>query len=615
MAEHDTSSLDGLLQHLREVRAFDFSGYKRATLSRRVDKRMQQLGVAGYSQYIDYLQVHPEEFEQLFNTILINVTSFFRDEDTWDALREQIPLIAERAAGREIRVWSAGCAAGQEAYSAVMLFAEHLGADEVAENLKVYATDVDNDALEQARQATYAARELENVPQPYLDKYFESNARGHVFRGDFRRLVIFGRHDLLRDPPISRVDLLFCRNTLMYFNTDVQTQLVGRLHYSLVDGGVLVLGKVESLLGQQGLFNVIDAKQRIFSKMPRSSLRSRFLALTAPSFVSPYAHVDANLPELAFEHHATAQLLLDGAGLLVAANSHARSMFGLAGDAIGHPFQDLEVSYRPAELRSAIDRVRSERMSLTMREVERWTPSGDVTYLDITIVPLEHEGQDAGILLSFADTTLHRQMQEELEQTHRELESAYEELQSTNEELQTTNEELQSTIEELETTNEELQSTNEELETMNEELSSTNEEFQSINDELRDRTAEFNQIQTYMESVLKSVEVSVIVVDFGLNVRVWNGLSFEMWGLRPEEVEGKAFLTLDIGFPVELLGGPLRQALADNHTTDGIEVAATTRRGHNVRCRATVSPLIGQSNTTDGAIILIRELTAGTADN
>lgn len=150
---------------------------------------------------------------------------------------------------------------------------------------------------------------------------------------------------------------------------------------------------------------------------------------------------------------------------------------------------------------------------------------------------------------------------------------------------------------------------------MNEELSSTNEEFQSINDELRDRTAEFNQIQTYMESVLKSVEVSVIVVDFGLNVRVWNGLSFEMWGLRPEEVEGKAFLTLDIGFPVELLGGPLRQALADNHTTDGIEVAATTRRGHNVRCRATVSPLIGQSNTTDGAIILIRELTAGTADN
>jgi two-component system, chemotaxis family, CheB/CheR fusion protein len=615
MAEHDTSSLDGLLQHLREVRAFDFSGYKRTTLSRRVDKRMQQVGVAGYSQYIDYLQVHPEEFEQLFNTILINVTSFFRDEDTWDALREQIPLIAERAAGREIRVWSAGCAAGQEAYSAVMLFAEHLGVDEVAENLKVYATDVDNDALEQARQATYVARDLENVPETYIDKYFESNARGHVLRGEFRRLVIFGRHDLLRDPPISRVDLLFCRNTLMYFNTDVQTQLVGRLHYSLADDGVLVLGKVESLLGQQGLFTVIDAKQRIFSKMPQSSLRSRFLALAAPSFVSPYGQVDANLPEMAFEHHATAQLLLDAGGLLVAANSHARSMFGLASDAVGHPFQDLEVSYRPVELRSSIDRVRSERMSLTMREVERWTPSGDVTYLDITIVPLEHEGQDAGILLSFADTTVHRQMQEELEQTHRELESAYEELQSTNEELQTTNEELQSTIEELETTNEELQSTNEELETMNEELSSTNEEFLSINDELRDRTAEFNQIHTYMESVLKSVEVSVIVVDFGLNVRVWNGLSFEMWGLRPEEVEGKAFLTLDIGFPVELLSGPLRQALADNHTTEGIEVGATTRRGHNVRCRATVSPLIGQSNTTDGAIILIRELTGGTADS
>jgi len=613
-SDANRNSLDGLLHYLSEVRAFDFTGYKRATLTRRVDKRMQQLGIADHEDYVDYLQVHPEEFEHLFNTILINVTSFFRDPDMWEALRERIPEIADRAAGREIRVWSAGCAGGQEAYSAVMLFAEHFGIDTVGDKLKVYATDIDNDALEQARQAVYTERELDSVPDDYLAKYFENNSRGKTIRAELRRIVIFGRHDLLSDPPISRNDLVLCRNTLMYFNTDVQTQLVGRLHYSLADEGVLVLGKVESLLGQQGLFNVLDAKQRMFSKVPRSSLRSRLLALGGPAFTNPYGPVDdSNLADLAFEHHATAHLLLDRTGALVAANAASRSLFGLSPDVLGRPFQDLEVSYRPVELRSSIDRVRAERASVTHQEVERFTPSGDVTYFDISITALENDGQDAGILISFADTTGHHQTQDELEQTHRELETAYEELQSTNEELETTNEELQSTIEELETTNEELQSTNEELETMNEELSSTNEEFQSINDELRDRTAEFNSVNAYMESVLKSVEMSVIVVDVNLNVQVWNGLSFEMWGLRPEEVEGKSILTLDIGFPVEVLSGPIRLALSENRPTDSVEVAALSRRGHPMQCRARITPLVGQTATTDGAIILIEEVRSGDA--
>ncbi|HZB41176.1 MAG TPA: CheR family methyltransferase [Ilumatobacter sp.] len=609
--EADSSDLNSLLHYLREVRAFDFTGYKRATLQRRVDKRMQQLDLGSHDEYVDYLQVHPEEFEQLFNTILINVTSFFRDQDAWTALRALVPDIVNRARGRDIRVWSAGCASGQEAYSAVMMFAEQIGLPELDDRLKVYATDIDNEALEQARQATYALREVESLPADYIDKYFDSTPKGHTIKGELRRSVIFGRHDLLQDPPISRIDLLLCRNTLMYFNTDVQSQLVGRLHYSLADKGLLILGKVESLLGQHGLFDVVDAKQRVFSKVPRSSLRSGLMALGGPPFGVPYRSLgdEPNLAELAFEHHSTAQLLLDHADVLITANAQARSLFGLPTESIGRPFQDLEVSYRPVELRSSIDRARNERAAVTIREVERRDARGEVAYFDITIAPLEDDGQHFGVLLAFADTTAHRETHEELEQTHRELEAAYEELQSTNEELETTNEELQSTIEELETTNEELQSTNEELETMNEELSSTNEEFQAINEELRDRTAEFNQINAYMESVLKSIQVSVVVVDAGANVRVWNGLSYEMWGLRPEEVEGKSFLTLDIGFPVEALSGPIRTALAGKPESTVLEVKATSRRGHPLRCRATVNQLVGPGGTVDGAIILMQEFT------
>jgi two-component system CheB/CheR fusion protein len=268
-------------------------------------------------------------------------------------------------------------------------------------------------------------------------------------------------------------------------------------------------------------------------------------------------------------------------------------MFGLALDAVGRPFQDLELSYRPVELRSRIDQVRADGRIVELDEVSRWTPNGDLTFLDIKLVPLTIEDQHLGVVITFVDVTRHRHLQEELEKAHRELEVAYEELQSANEELETTNEELQSTIEELETTNEELQSTNEELETMNEELSSTNEELQATNDELRDRTAEVNQVNAYVESVLATLEASVIVVDRSMHVRVWNGLSFEMWGLRAEEVEGRNFLGLDLGFPVDSLGPAIRACLQGEDPGEPLVVEALTRRGHLVPCAARVAPLRG----------------------
>jgi two-component system CheB/CheR fusion protein len=230
--------------------------------------------------------------------------------------------------------------------------------------------------------------------------------------------------------------------------------------------------------------------------------------------------------------------------------------------------------------------------------------------LDIGIAPLSLDGEHLGVTLSFVDVTRHRQLQEELEQTHRELEVAYEELQSANEELETTNEELQSTIEELETTNEELQSTNEELETMNEELSSTNEELHAINDELRDRTTEVDQVNSYLESILTGLQASVVVVDTDLLVRVWNGRSFEMWGARPEEVEGRPIFGLDIGFPMEDLRERLVATLGGESSTsdDAVLADATSRRGQPMTCLARVKPLTGTSGKVEGAIIIIEEL-------
>jgi two-component system CheB/CheR fusion protein len=416
--------------------------------------------------------------------------------------------------------------------------------------------------------------------------------------------VIFGRHDLLRDAPIPRVQLLLCRNTLMYFNSDVQKSLMQRLQFSLVNGGLLVLGKVEMLLGNNENFQAVDVKQRVFRKTAPENLRSRLLTLAGRTETGLEGGA-AHLADFAFENGPDASVLLDAADILVAANAEARARFGIAPESIGRPFQDLELSYRPVELRSSIDLARNQGQRVEIKDVARQVANEDPSFLDVAVTPLAPNGAHTGVLLSFTDVTTYRQITDELEETHRELETAYEELQSANEELETTNEELQSTIEELETTNEELQSTNEELETMNEELSSTNEDLHTINDELRDRTNDLNQVNAYMESMLTTLQASVIVLDSDLQVRIWNGMSFDMWGLRAEEVEGRGFFGLDIGFPVEVLGAPVRACLMGDCPSHPIIVEAMNRRGQRISCRVRLSRLAGSDGSTEGIIVLI----------
>ncbi len=216
MSEGPDSEFESLLDYLRDQRGFDFTGYKRTSLMRRVQRRLQAVGVASYDEYQDYMQVRPEEFTELFNTILINVTGFFRDPEAWNHLRDDVlPGILERRANGPLRLWSAGCASGEEAYSLAMLLAEAMGVAQFRERVKIYATDVDEEALAFARQATFSDREIEGVPPELVERYFDSSDDKHLFRKELRRSVIFGRNDLVQDAPISHVDLLLCRNTLM----------------------------------------------------------------------------------------------------------------------------------------------------------------------------------------------------------------------------------------------------------------------------------------------------------------------------------------------------------------------------------------------------------------
>jgi two-component system, chemotaxis family, CheB/CheR fusion protein len=603
-----------LLQYLHVARGFDFQGYKPTTLARRVRKRMGMLGIESYEAYQEYIELHQDEFRELFNTILINVTNFFRDQESWQALRTVAvaPMLAAKSDSEPIRAWSAGCASGEEAYSIAMLLADEMGVDQFRERVKIYGTDVDEDALNLARHAAYADKQLENVSAELREKYFEPVDGLYAFRKHFRRQVIFGRHDLISDAPISRVDLLVCRNTLMYFNAETQARILRRFHFALNDTGYLFLGRAETLMAQGQMFVPVDMKRRISRKRSRGTLRDAFRGSHGLMGNGEDVEILERLRAAALDLSPVAHVVLDAAGRVVTINERARSLFGLHENDTGRLLRDLQFSYRPVELRSVIERAELERRPVGVKDVEWRGSSGEVRWLDLTVTPvLVGHDRIHGILVTFTDMTGFRQLQRELEQSHMELETAYEELQSTNEELETTNEELQSTVEELETTNEELQSTNEELETMNEELQSTNEELETINDEVRQRGEDLNQANRFLESVMTSLRSGVAVVDRELRVLAWSRHAEELWGLRGQEVGGQHLLNLDIGLPVQKLRATLKACLNGEHTHEQVVLEAVNRRGKKILCQVTCSPLLGGEASVAGAIIVMDELGDG----
>lgn len=569
----DSESFEAILEHLRQTRGFDFTAYKRASLMRRVVKRMHTVDVPTFEAYLDYLQVHQEEFEALFNTILIKVTSFFRDADVWEHVAAHVlpALIEERSASAPIRIWSAGCASGQEPYSVAMLLAERLGLDGLRQRVKIYATDADNEALTEARQATYPARLMADVPAPLVEKYFESNGVSFTLNRDLRRVVIFGGIDLVQDAPISRVDFLLCRNTLMYFNAEAQTRILSRFAFSLNPNGFLLLGRAEMLFSHSTMFAPVDLKRRLFRVNVKADQRQRPGAPASAARDTRVTHVseDHRLREAAFDAEPIAQMVLDGTGVL--------------------------------------DRAVAERREVALKDVH-WFLAGEARYYDVVVAPLFDEGRAIiGCRITFEDVTRYRLLLSELHASKQELDSAYEELQSTNEELETTNEELQSTVEELETTNEELQSTNEELETMNEELQSSNEELQTMNDEMCGRTTDLDTVNVFLESVFTSLRSAVVVLNREYRVTIWNSGARELWGASSDEAIGASFLALDIGLPVEQLRQPLRDVLSGSAPHLELTLAATSRRGKSIQCRVSLTPLHASGPSDPTGVILVME--------
>ena len=571
MAEERT--LKDLVRELAEERGFDLRGYKPTTLERRVRRRMQQLNIGSYEDYLDYIRHENGETAKLLDTVLINVTRFFRDTQAWDVLTEQVlpMLVKNRPPGSSFRVWCAGCATGEEAYSVAILLCELLGERVKDYEIKIYGTDNDESALNTARRAEYTSESLRGVRPDIKAKYFTGRPIMRVVR-DVRRMLIFGRGNLLADAPISHVDLLLCRNVLIYFDTTAQAQIMGRLRYALNEGGVLFLGKSESQLKRNSDFIPINQRWRLFQR--RSTL-------AGPAWQEGPGRRDME-PDLKDKTHqelerlklyyetvlATLEpgvLVMDSNDLIITDNDKILKLWETSGRLVGQKLQETELWARCPELKQHLEESRASEPKTVHFECYA-TPN---TVATVTIKPIlsESGAGRVGTLIYMENVTSRVTLQSTVE----ELETTAEELQSTNEELETTNEELQSTNEELETTNEALQSTNEELETTNEELQSLNEELETTNEELSSRTRELDEMNMRYSEMMERMPWPVLLVNDDTLIYTFNSAAQKLFGFAHPSEKGMKLQELP-------LDNKARHAMLRRH-----RAVMTTNRQSNIR--------------------------------
>ena len=545
---------------LRTQLGHDFSGYKVRTFIRRVQRRMQITRFATIEGYVEHLQQDPREAGALFRDLLINVTSFFRDAEAFRRLGEEIvPRLFEgRGADDTVRVWVPGCATGEEVYSIAALLREHMDTLAAVPRVQVFATDIDEHALAVARTGRYPAPLLESVPAARRDRFFIADGGSYVVARDVRDLCVFSPHSVIRDPPFSRIDLVSCRNLLIYFGAAAQKQVIPIFHYALRPDGFLFLGLSENIGQFAELFAPLDKKHRIFRKRTDGAPTPHLplsLAGLRPNGGVGAGPVRAVLGSSTLRTAVEAQVLEQFAPPHVVVNSEGDIVFYSSRTgkyleaAPGTPTRQVLAAARRglrldlrAALREAVETGRpATRGGLTV--------DGDderVQVVSLTVAPLARQGNGADplYLVLFADqgaslsredalTRVHSTLDGAALQTERELRDTRERLQSLIEEYETALEELKSSNEELVSVNEELQSANEELESSKEELQSVNEELHTVNADLSNKVAELDRTNTDLQNLFDSTDVATVFLDRDLVIRTFTPAVSRIFNILP----------------------------------------------------------------------------------
>ncbi|GAB4211387.1 MAG: hypothetical protein Fur007_01560 [Rhodoferax sp.] len=529
--------LEQLLSRVREKLKVDFSGYKVGTLLRRVRRRELATGNADLASYLAWVQQHPSELDLLARDILISVTAFFRDREAFDALSQAInQLCSTRAPGSEIRAWVAGCASGEEAYSIAMLLADALG-DRLAQfRIQIFATDIDEDALNAARRGVYPAAALAELKPHQVERHFRPTHGAFEVAKHLRDMIVFARHNLVSDPPFLRLDLVSCRNVLIYFDTPLQAKVLQTFHFGLNAGGELFLGRSESVAQAEALFTPQDRRSRLFRKSGES-LRPPVSAAALGSLrgtgLRREHKAETLLSALAAHHHLTV-LLCDSDGVIIHTAGQVERHVQVPAGAARLTLSESMLPPLRGELLALLHRCRQTGHPQRGRRRRLGTD-----WLSISVDAVSDSGGMFLVLIQpetgpdAPSTGESATSQSDVRQVEDELTVTREHLQALVEEMATANEEMQALNEEAQASNEELQATNEELEAANEELQATNEELISLNEELNVKTVELARLTDEYAHLYDALQFPILVFDQNQRLLRYNAPAGRRLDLRP----------------------------------------------------------------------------------
>ncbi|MGB7250959.1 MAG: CheR family methyltransferase, partial [Phormidesmis sp.] len=553
---------------LRQQVGHDFSGYKQNTLIRRIQRRIQLTQRNSVAAYVNYLRSDADEKNLLFKDLLIGVTHFFRNPESFEALQENVisALIAKTDADRPLRVWVAGCSSGEEVYSIAILISEEMERQEMRAQVQIFASDIDERALEKARQACYPENVAEQVTPERLERFFvKQNNGGYQVVKALREMCIFSQHSLINDPPFSRIDLISCRNLLIYFDTELQKKLIPLFHYALNADGYLFLGSSENLTGYGELFRTIDKHHRIFQqKQAMVPVRVDFpliernwqqRVLSPQDAVSHVGQqqVSKKIERLLLQEYAPACVIINEQNEVVYFFGRTGKYLEPAQGVPSHNLFDLARRGLRLDLRSAIQTANQTKDIVTRSRVSLENDA-QVQLIDLIVRPIRDQHEQGDLLMVIfqdvgkattheqaiaagnepkGETQVVHQLEEDLRNTREHLRSTVEELESSNEEQKSANEELLSM-------NEELQSSNEELQTSKEEMQSINEELQTVNAELRNKVEELDAVNSDVQNLFESTRIATVFLTFDLRIKKFT----------PAVTRLFSFISTDIGRPI-----------------------------------------------------------------
>ena len=626
--EHALSALKKIIILLRTQTGHDFSLYKKNTIYRRIERRMSIHEIEKISTYVSYLQANPHEIELLFKELLIGVTSFFRDPDAWESLKKEgIPsILASHQSGGIVRAWVTGCSTGEEAYSLAIVFREVLASMKHSGNVKlqIFATDLDKHAIEKARTGIYPSNITTDVSPNRINQYFAKDEEGYRITREIRETIVFAPHNVIMDPPFSKVDILVCRNLLIYMEQDLQKKMIPLFHYSLNPGGILFLGSAETVGSYGQLFQTLDSKARLFrhiklsdgpehvdfpASFTHSSLQISDIPVTQTKPMTSELNLKTINDTLLLQYYTPAALLINENGDILyisgrtgnylepAAGKANLNIFAMAREEICYELNFLirNVLRQKGEISKKGVTVGTKVVDLTVRLIEKTDSVKNmvmIVFKDVAKEITEVSGQHP-----VSDVTDSR-----LASLTEKLKDAKEEIITIREEMQDSEEELKSLNEELQSANEEMPSTNEELTTSKEEMQSLNEELQTVNHELQSKVTDLSQANNDMKNLLNSTEIATLFLDDELNIRRFTNRTTTIIKLIASDV-GRPItdIVTDLQYP-ELVNDA-REVLQTLVFSEK-QVSASNNRWFTIK----IMPYRTQENRINGLVITINDI-------